>query len=249
MTSDEGNQDAPLYRQLAAQLRAVIEGGWPGPNKNLPSERELAARFNMSRDTVRKALKLLEEHGVLYVDQGRGTFVAPASVRQMSRFLDSFSADARKRGVQSGQIILSLEQVPANMAVAGLLSIEPSQTITRLQRIRTIDGAPVGLHDAYLNLPDGASFSRADLEKTGSLYTLMTDRFGITPAEGLESLGAVSASVEEAAHLNVAAGAPLLMCERITLSERRRAVEYCVMRYVSSYRYTTRTNKFSQLNK
>lgn len=249
MTMPIQEPNGPLYRRLAAQLRNEIENGWPGPDTALPPERDLAVRYGMSRDTVRKALKLLEEHGLLYGEQGRGTFVAPAAVRQMSRFLDSFSQDTQKRGSVAGQIILSIEQIPATIAVAGILSVEPMQTITRLHRVRTVNGVPVGLHDAYLRLPAGAVLTKADLEHAGSLYTLLTQCYGISPAEGLESLGAVAAGSEDVTHLGVVSGTPLLLCERITLSDRREAIEYCIMRYVPTYRYTARINKFSQLNR
>ena len=237
---------APLYRQLAAKLRAEIESGSRGPNELLPSERDIAVHYAMSRDTVRKAVRLLEEQGVLYSEQGRGTFVAPSSVREMSRFLDSFSQDTEKRGGVAGQVIIFVEQAPANLAIAGVLKIEPRQTITRVKRIRTIDRAPIGIHDAYLALPPGAAFTAEDLVRAGSLYKLLDTRFGLNAAEGLESLSSVAANAEDAVQLGVAAGAPLLLCERITLSERRQPMEYCEMKYVSSYRYTTRVNKFSQ---
>lgn len=236
----------PLYRQLAAKLRAEIESGSRGPNEILPSERDIAVHYAMSRDTVRKAVRLLEEQGVLYSEQGRGTFVAPSSVREMSRFLDSFSQDTEKRGGVAGQAIILVEQVPASLAIAGVLKIEPGQTITRVKRVRTIDSAPVGVHDAYLALPPGGAFTAEDLVKVGSLYTLLGNRFGLNAAEGLESLSSVAANAEDAAQLGVTIGAPLLLCERVTLSERRQPMEYCEMKYVSSYRYTTRVNKFSQ---
>ena len=60
---------APLYRQLAAKLRAEIESGSRGPNELLPSERDIAVHYAMSRDTVRKAVRLLEDmltSGTLY---------------------------------------------------------------------------------------------------------------------------------------------------------------------------------------
>ncbi|MGO4568865.1 GntR family transcriptional regulator [Rhizobium sp. 2YAF20] len=248
-TSNSAPIKGPLYQQLAAKLRAEIEGGSRGANEPLPSERDIAVQYVMSRDTVRKAVRLLEEQGLLYSDHGRGTFVAPSSVREMSRFLDSFSQDTEKRGGAPGQTILLVEQMPASIAVAGVLKVEPRQTITRVKRIRTIDGVPIGLHDAYLALPGGAALTAEDLARSGSLYKLLGSRFGLNAAEGLESIGSVAANMEDATQLGVAVGAPLLLCERITLSERRQPMEYCEMKYVSSYRYTARVNKSSQIQK
>jgi len=235
----------PLYRQLASTLRGECERGRYAENEPLPPERDLAATFNVSRNTVRNAIRLLEEQGVLYSDHGRGTFVAPESVRQMSRFLDSFTDDAEKRGRVAGQRILTLEPVLASLALARLLHTEPDTELTHLHRVRLLDGEPVGLQESWLRLPPGARLERRVLEARGSLYRLLIDDFDLRPSECLESLSAVSAEPGESLLLNVAVTSPLLACERITLSDRRQPMEYCVMRYVPSFRYTTRISKWS----
>jgi GntR family transcriptional regulator len=235
----------PLYRQLAATLRTHMESGKIGANEPMPAERDLALTYQVSRDTVRKAIRLLEEQGVLYSDHGRGTFAAPQAVRQMSRFLDSFTEDTLKRGGVPGQTILSMETIAANMAVASLLHMEPDEPLLRIRRVRLMDGKPVGLQDSYLRLPGGAVLEQKELEQNGSLYRLLIDKFGIKPSESLESVGAVAALPADAELLGVAAGTPLLLCERVMLSDRREPVEYCEMKYVPPYRYKTRISKWS----
>lgn len=245
MEEKRGGAQAPLYRRLAATLQQDIESGRYAVNAPLPAERDLAASLNVSRDTIRKTIRLLEEQGVLYSDHGRGTFVAPESVRQMSRFLDSFTDDAIKRGGIPGQRILLLENVMANLALASLLQIAPETRLTRLRRLRLLNGQAVGLQDSYLHLPAGAAIDRGALEAKGSLYRLLTDDLGMHPSKCLESLNAVAAQAEESELLGVAPGTPLLAGERITLSDRRQPIEYCEMRYVPTYRYKTRVNKWS----
>src|SRR5262245_16655415 len=65
----------PLYLQLARYVRSLIVGGKLGHRDALPSERELAEQFAVSRVTVRKALRELSEEGLLEQIQGAGTFV------------------------------------------------------------------------------------------------------------------------------------------------------------------------------
>lgn len=238
----------PRYRQLADIIRAAIEQGLLTDNQALPSERELAEKYEVSRDTVRKAVRYLEERGVIYSDHGRGTFVAPALVRRMSRFIDSFSQDTLQRGGVPGQQILSVENTAASMGIAGLLGVEPGHSLTRVRRVRLIDDAPVGLHDAYFPLPRGVKVERTEIEQTQSLYKLLTDKVGFAPAEAVENLCAAAADAEDARLLGIAEGAPILLCERITLSERREPIEYCVMKYVASYRYSTRIAKTSGMS-
>ena len=235
----------PLYQQLAATLTQLMESGKIGAKEPMPAERELALTYQVSRDTVRKAIRLLEEQGLLYSDQGRGTFAAPESVRQMSRFLDSFTDDTIKRGGVPGQTILAMETVAANMAIASVLHMQPDQPLLRIKRVRLMNGKPIGLQESFLRLPDGAQLERKELEQVGSLYRILIDKFGIKPSESLESVGAVAAQAEDAALLGVAVGAPLLVCERVMLSDRREPVEYCEMKYVPPYRYKTRISKLS----
>ncbi len=241
----DAKSSVALYRQLADTLRAGIESGKLRENEPLPAERDLAVNYEMSRDTVRKALRLLEAQGVLYSDHGRGTFVAPQAVRYMSRFLDSFSADTIRRGGAPGQKILSIENSAASMAIASILKMAPDSPVLRIRRIRLVNDQPVGLQDSYLRLPAGATLEQRELERSGSLYRLLIDKFGSVPTEGLESVSAVAATADDAVLLGVAAGTPLLLCERVTLSERREPVEYCEMKYLPSYRYKTRVSRCS----
>lgn len=243
MTTELSLSPQTRYRWLADELRQTIERGSIADNDALPSERDLAEQYQVSRDTVRKAVRFLEERGILYSDHGRGTFVAPALVRNMARFLDSFSQDTTARGGTAGQKIVLVEPASASLALAGLLGVQPGHPLTRVKRVRAVDGADVGLHDAYVVSQPGLRIDRAALERTGSLYKLLQDASGAAPAEAIENLGAAAANPDDAQLLGVAVGSPLLVCERVTLSIRREPIEYCEMRYLSSYRYSARLSR------
>ncbi|HEY1397378.1 GntR family transcriptional regulator [Roseateles sp.] len=248
MSERPSDAAAPRYRQLADAIRHAIDDGTLGDHQALPSERDLAEQHEVSRDTVRKAVRFLEERGVVYSDHGRGTFVAPALVRRMSRFIDGFSQDTVHRGGAPSNLVLTVEQVAAPMGIAALLRIEPGQPLTRVRRVRLTDGAPVGLHDAWFPLPRGVKLTKGEVEQTTSLYRLLTERAGFEPVEAVENLFGGLADAEDARLLQVPEGAALLMCERITLSERREPIEYCEMKYVSSYRYNARITRTSGLS-
>ena len=65
----------PVWRQLAAILRAMIESGEIGKGKLLPSQRTLMQRYEVSDGTVKRALALLREEGLIETEIGRGTYV------------------------------------------------------------------------------------------------------------------------------------------------------------------------------
>lgn len=64
-----------LWRQVAADLRADIQSGALRPDARLPSEFELASQYGVSRVTIRRALGVLADEGLVVVLHGRGTFV------------------------------------------------------------------------------------------------------------------------------------------------------------------------------
>jgi GntR family transcriptional regulator len=231
--------DQPRYVWLANIIRSAIERNNLSDNQVIPSERELAEKYDVSRDTVRKTIRLLENQGVLYSEHGRGTFVAPAVVRRMAQFVDGFSENSGARGGVVGQRILAVEPALASMAMAGLLGVRAGSPLTRVRRLRLIDQQPVGLHDAYVLQTGSMTIDRAALEKHGSLYALMREQFDIVPTEAIENLSAAKADEEDALLLKVEKDSPLLVVERLTLSERREPIEYCLMKYVPSYRYSS----------
>ena len=243
--NDKEDSALPRYKWLAELIGETIDKNNFGDNEPLPSERELAERYEVSRDTVRKTIRYLEERGIVYSDHGRGTFVAPKIVRNMSRYIDSFSQDTDRRGGIPGQRVLSSEHTGASMGIALLLGLQPGHPLMRVRRIRLIDGTPVGLHDAYFVLPPEAQLTRKQIESAGSLYALLTEKFGFDPEEAVENLNASMADADDAKLLGVKEGTPLLICERITLSGRRQPIEYCLMKYVPGYRYSTRISNRS----
>ena len=69
--------EVPLYRQLAAIIRARIESGDLARLDPLPSESTLEQEYGLGRDSVRKALAVLREEGLIFTIQARGSFVGP----------------------------------------------------------------------------------------------------------------------------------------------------------------------------
>jgi len=232
----------PRYVWLANIVLDAIKSGMLRGNDALPPERELAEKYEVSRDTVRKALRFMQENGAIYSDHGRGNFVQPEVVRGMTRSIDSFSEDTQKRGGVPGQRFLKIETVAASMAIAGMLNVSSGTPLMRVHRIRLVNDQPVGLQDAYFVVPKGAALTQSEIERTGSIYKLLKERFSFYPAEAVENLSATAANAEDAGLLNIKEGSPMLLCERITFSERREAIEYCVMKYVQSYHYSTRVS-------
>ena len=65
----------PSYKQLAARIRAAIAAGEYAPDDQLPSLKRLAQETGLAQGTVQKAIRLLEDEGLVYTVNGRGSFV------------------------------------------------------------------------------------------------------------------------------------------------------------------------------
>ena len=205
----------PLYLQLARYLRDLIVEGKLGHRDALPSERELAERFAVSRVTVRKALRTLSGEGLLQQIQGAGTFVSRAPhVEQRLSTLTSFSEDMASRGLAAGSIWLDRTVTVATPQEALALGLSPGATVSRLGRLRTADGAPMALEVAALPshfLPEPATVE-------GSLYQELRRR-GHAPFRALQRMTAIRLNAEQALRLGVGEGAAALSFERRTMLE------------------------------
>jgi GntR family transcriptional regulator len=234
----------PKYYQLAAILRRKIEEGEWTPRTPIPSERQLEVQYNVSRTTIRQAIDYLERQGYLYREHGRGTFVSPQKLQKGIQELTSFSEDLLRRGIRPGQIIRRIERLTPPESVQQRLELPPGGQVLCIERIRLGDDLPIGLQTSYLALNEQQSITREELEAVGSLYRILQDKFGIIPSEAEETLEVTLATPEEAALLQIKAGAPLLLNERLMYNQNRQPVELVKILYRGDrYRYLIRLTR------
>lgn len=234
----------PKYHQLARILRKKIEEGEWEPNSAIPSERQLEEQYRISRPTVRQAVELLIRQGFLYREHGRGTFVMPQKLQKGLLELTSFSEDLIKRGIKPGQIILKMCREVPPQKIQQKLELAPGSELLTIERIRLGDGLPIGLQTSYLVLQSDQTIDKVELERAGSLYRILQEKFQIIPWAADETLEVTLASKEEAELLQVNEGSPLLLNERILWSQDRKAVEFVKILYRGDrYRYTMRLTR------
>jgi GntR family transcriptional regulator len=180
----------PIYQQLNQELRRVLRSGTYSQGDRFLTEREVSARFSVSRATSNKALSTLVAEGLLEFRKGIGTFVRGESLDVDLRSLVSFSDRARAAGKTPSTRVLHLESLPG--------------PVVRMERLRLIDGLPVILErrDVMASLcPD---LDKKDL--TGSLYALWTDGYGLKLEGADQSIRAVAIDGPDARTLDVPPG-------------------------------------------
>jgi GntR family transcriptional regulator len=220
-TLDRGSP-VPLYHQLARQLETAIEHGALTPGDLLGNEIDLSARLGLSRPTVRQALRSLVDKGLLVRRRGVGTQVVHSQVRRPLE-LSSLYDDLEAAGQAPSTRVLRNERVPASAEVAAALGLPEGGEVAVLERLRSTHGRPVAFLCNHLPA-DLLELDTGRLESTG-LYRMMRAT-GITLHSARQTIGARSATGEEAARLDEAEGAALLTMRRTAYDDTGRAVEY-----------------------
>ncbi|MBI3148870.1 MAG: GntR family transcriptional regulator [Betaproteobacteria bacterium] len=216
----------PLYQQIKELLTQSLQHGEWHPGETIPSEIDLAARFQVSQGTVRKAIDELAAENILVRRQGKGTFVATHTEETASifRFLRIRRCDGREEMPESR--LLEVRRGKATAEVARALQMKPGEAVVVLIRVLDYSGEPI-IYDE-ITLPSvlfkGLTKAKID-DYLGSMYSLFETQFGVRMIRADERLRAIAADAEVARELRVAPGTPLLSVERIAFTYGDRPVE------------------------
>jgi GntR family transcriptional regulator len=196
------------YQQIAHVLRERI--ATVGAGHVLPSESDLSAEFGVSRVTVRRALETLRDERLVESRQGFGWFAATAPLQQRLTQLDTIERQLEERGIHPERQIIEFAFVAAPAHVAERLRCDQ---VLRVKRVNRADGDPFAVVTVWCPAELGQHLSRHDVERR-PFYELL----GVALRGASQSIGAASASTEDAALLEVPVGSPVLRCERLTTS-------------------------------
>jgi GntR family transcriptional regulator len=226
---------SPLYRQIRALLeRRLDEGEWK-PGELIPSEIELATRFQVSQGTVRKAIDELAAENLLVRRQGKGTFVATHhEPKAQFRFLRVLP-DAGERSAPQSRF-LDCRRIKAPADIARELLLKTGDAVVHVRRLLSFQSEPIVLDEIWL---PGAQFKGLTAERLseykGPLYGLFESEFGIHMIRAEEGIRAVAADREVAQLLGVSERSPLLRVDRVSFTYGERPVEVRRGLYVTAH--------------
>ncbi|UTR15319.1 GntR family transcriptional regulator [Salipaludibacillus sp. LMS25] len=208
------NSPIPIYYQLEEKIKTQIDQGELQPGDMLPSEREYASHYAISRMTVRQAITKLVNDGYVYRKKGTGTFVAAKKIDQPLQGLTSFTEDMKARGMVATNRLIHFKVMSPPLPVMKALNIDSSTPVYEIQRVRLADGLPMALETTYISkrlIPD---ITEELLER--SLYDYVENSLGKEIGEGTQIIESSTVNQNEITHLNVKKGAPVLLIERHT---------------------------------
>ncbi|MCS3742912.1 GntR family transcriptional regulator [Rhizobium sp. BK661] len=215
----------PLHQQVyEALLSSIREGKVPLRGK-LPSERELVSLYDVSRITIRHAVRELIRQGVVQSQAGKGLYVVDNGAGFELEVLKSFTSTALASGRTPGQRLLDIAVVKASLDVTRPLMLPPGSDVIVLSRLRLLDKIPVVLQTDWIAASRAPGLTGLDWTIANrSLYSELRELYKIQPRRGQTTLSARLASAVEAELLQLPQPGAVLTVDQIAFDERDRPI-------------------------
>jgi GntR family transcriptional regulator, phosphonate transport system regulatory protein len=214
MVGSEPGSGVALWRRVADELERAIAIGSFKPGSKLPSEIDIAERFDVNRHTVRRAIAALAERGLVRAERGSGTYVEAQRlaypIRARTRFSEIVGATGRTVG---GRLIASATE-SATPDVANRLKVKPGTPVIRIELLRHADRVPICAATSWL--PARRFVGAPDVYASTRSMTRTLAHFGVRDYERFSTR--VTAAIVDAAdalRLEIAAGRPVLMVDSV----------------------------------
>lgn len=230
----------PLYAHVYAELVERIRSGEWQAGQLIPNEFEIAAEFQVSQGTARKAINALASENLVVRQQGRGTFVFEHTRDDiMFRFFNIYEDNGERIVPDSRSTKCVLAK--ANRLERETLRLRKNARVIRFDRIRTRDRKPFITESVAL--PEATFPGLANhAEIPDTFYDIFQKSYGVLVTRTDERLTAASADAKSAREFGVAVGAPLLKIERIAYTLDDRPVEWRVsLAHLKGAHYLART--------
>jgi len=221
-------------QRLHEQLGKIIAETAPGDR--LITEPELAKQLNVSRATLREAMRTFETQGLIYRRQGSGTFVIHPSqvINSGLEVLESIETLSKRIGLVVTMGDLKIDHCPADEEVSRALSLQHDEVVLRVSRVIQAEGRPV----AYLIdiLPkDMLSASELETGFTGSVLDKLLKRGTPALVSSRCEINAIQATGDVARALCIQRGDVLLRFIAYLYTTNGKAIDYTYSYFLPGY--------------
>jgi len=216
----------PLYAQVADWLKNMIKGERYQIGTKLPSEGELAQKFQLNRNTIRQAISLLVQKGFVEKQKGVGTFVKRKTsllpIHKLSRmvsFVDDFNLD----NIELEDRIILKKKIRAGEELAEKLNIKPRDYVVQIDRARIADKTPLIFERQFYSFRDFGDL--LEMEIKGSMYQILIKHFAADLNHSIQTLRAINPVKEIARVLEVSTNTPCLFLESLAYNSQNICIE------------------------
>lgn len=223
----------PLYVQIANELRKEILSNQYGEHGCIGTHAQLADRFSVSLITIRKAVQILEDEGIVEILQGKGTFVRRVSLVDPLQDLTGISniMNALQMDKQVQVPVFELRDTPDWISRDIRRELGPKSLFIR--RVVSVEGVPMSCADMFLPGKYSPRFTKSEVEER-TVYQIYRDKLGVVLGRGRQIIRAAGAKGEVADCLGLAENSPVLQIERKAYDDHANLIEYMVLSYEAS---------------
>jgi GntR family transcriptional regulator len=216
-----------LHRQIARDLKSEIDAGVYADGDPFPSEAALVAHYGVSRVTIRSALRLLDQEGLINRIRGSGTVVRSKTHHKLLASIVDFHREAVAMGRKPSTRVLSITPRASRIRERILFDIPPTEKVIELRRLRFLDGVPVVLQTSSHPKDILRGMKPNDLRDC-SLYEFLRKKRGIRVRDAKHLLEPFSIGPKEASLLGIPPGTAVMRTHRTSRDTRGRTVEIAV---------------------
>ena len=216
----------PLYSQISDDIRNKIYSQELSENQKIPSESELMDKYGVSRGTVKKALKILVDEGVLKQIQGKGTYVSNSKISYaLGNGLISFAESLNEQNIEYETKLLELDFRKASKTIARALKINEGDEYLYLKRIRSSNSEKIMLIENRINYKKVQGIENTDFTKD-SLFKKIEEITGMKISYSESKFAAKIIGDERASLLEVSPKSPVLHLSQIVYLENNEPIEF-----------------------
>lgn len=216
----------PLYQQVADWIIENIKSGKWKKGYKLLAEEDLAKQLEVSRGTLRKAISILIEQGLLVQIQGKGTFVDEQKISYpFAQELISFAESMESKGYTFETRVLAQKVVQPSETIQSKLNVGAYDLVLYLKRVRYINDEPAIILENWVSLKQcNSGIEDENFEKI-SLFAAIEKYTDSKLAMGIRNFSAKSLNAEQAKLLNLKVNDPVLYLDQITFNQKKIPIE------------------------
>ena len=205
----------PLWAQIADDLRRRLVGG--EFEEHFPTDEELTRDYDVSRHTVREAVRRLASDGLLVRQRGRGTSLTQPILEQPLHSLYSLASSIRSQGIEERSEVRAVAHTTAPAEVARELGVAVDSAVVFLERLRFAGAEPIAWDRSWLPAPLADVLLKVDLTH-GSVYEVLATHGAVRVTGGWERIRPLVPSAQERELLGLGEGVAAFAIERLVLA-------------------------------
>jgi len=229
------SENLPVYTQIVKELRQNIHQGIYQVGDKLPAEAKLSEYFAVNRHTLRRAIAILKNEGLLKVDQGRGTFVLAKPIQYVIGKRVRYNNTLNAQGQNPSFQLLQVVEILANASIAQKLEIEEGAAVALIERLAFADEQPLSISSSYFPLHRFPEIIQEEaiqfLREKNSISQLLKELYNCDHICHRTHVYARTVEHRDASFLEIPLDRPILLAESINVDEDGKIIEYGMARF------------------